>query len=87
MTLKFLGSQSNDANRPKTVTLFKVYCYRGKPSAKQKQVWYETECNKTGDGISWSPQKKLAIQKAEKLGYIIINKDNIVLKFYKSFKE
>ena len=66
-----------------TATLFRVYCYRNvAKEKKEKQIWYEVECDATGQGITWSPSKTKAIEKAEKIGYEITNKDNLVLKFY-----
>jgi len=66
-----------------TATLFRVYCYRSVANGKkEKQVWYEVECNATRQGITWSPSKIKAIEKAEKIGYQITNKDKLVLKFY-----
>lgn len=84
MRLEFLGSQSNGPDQSEmTATLFRVYCYRGK-GTKDKQLWWELECNSTHQGISWSPDKTIAIGKAEKLGYTITNKDKPVLKFYRA---
>jgi hypothetical protein len=63
-----------------TATLFKVYCYRG----KDKQIWYEVECDTTGQGVAWSPARATVIKKAEKLGYVLTNKDKHVVKFYRT---
>lgn len=60
--------------------LFKVYCYRG----QEKLVWYEVEDRDTGEGIAWSPSRTTAVQKAEKLGYLLLENTNPVIKFYRA---
>ncbi len=63
-----------------TGVLFKVYCYRG----SDKQVWFEVEDMASGQGVAWSPSRKTVIQKANKLGYALLDESKPVLKFYRA---
>ncbi len=63
-----------------TGLLYKVYCYRG----TEKQVWFEVEDLASGQGIAWSPSRTTAIEKATGLGYVLLDENNPVLKFYRA---
>ena len=60
--------------------LFKVYCYRG----SDKQIWFEVEDRATGQGVAWSPSKSTVVKKAEKLGYLMDDVSQPVIKFYRA---
>ena len=63
-----------------TAVLYKVYCYRG----TDKQIWFEVEDRATGQGVAWSPSKSTVVKKAEKLGYLMDDVDEPVIKFYRA---
>ena len=60
--------------------LYKVYCYRG----SDKQVWFEVEDRTTGQGVAWSPSRSTVERKARKLGYLLDEAYDPVLKFYRA---
>ena len=60
--------------------LYKVYCYRG----TDKQIWFEVEDEATGQGVAWSPSRRTVLTKAQKLGYILTDAANPVIKFYRA---
>ena len=60
--------------------LYKVYCYRG----SDKLIWYEVEDRTTGEGVAWSPDRSTAVNKAEKLGYLLPSPEDPIIKFYRA---
>ena len=65
------------ASNAMTAVLYKVYCYRG----TDKQIWFEVEDRATGQGVAWSPSKSTVVKKAEKLGYLMDDISQPVIKF------
>jgi hypothetical protein len=63
-----------------TAILFKVYCYRG----HERQIWFEVEDGSTGQGVAWSPSRAAVVTKARRLGYLLEDESQPVLKFYRA---
>ena len=58
--------------------LFKVYCY------SVFGLRYEVEDRSTGEGVAWSPSRDTVVKKAQKLGYMLPDCDQPVIKFYRA---
>lgn len=82
--MEFLG---NTEELPPTTLrvarLFKVYCYRTlKTGVRERQIWFEAEDCYTGQGVSWSPDREIAIAQATAIGYSIVGDKRLVVKLY-----
>ena len=65
------------------VRLYRVYCYKLNNGKKEKKVWYECEDMKTEEGISWSFDKKICIDKAITKGFKTMNAEQPIIRYYR----